>query len=117
LWRGQTLRQLTRDHSFLEVLREHEHLSESQLRGHPQKNLVTQTLGIGAPHPASISEPLRRRDWILLCSDGLNDELEDRESAAVLRSQTTPERAAAALIDAALARGGRDNVSAIVVEY
>jgi PPM family protein phosphatase len=117
LWREQTLRQLTRDHSFLEVLREQEHLSESQLRGHPHKNLVTQTLGIGAPQPASISEPLRRRDWLLLCSDGLNDELEDQEIAGVLRAQTTPEGAATALVDAALARGGRDNVSAVVVEY
>jgi serine/threonine protein phosphatase PrpC len=117
LWREQTLRQLTRDHSFLEVLREQEHLSDSQLRGHPHKNLVTQTLGIGTPQPASISEPLRRRDWLLLCSDGLNDELEDGEIAAVLRAQTTPEDAATALVDAALTRGGRDNVSAIVVEY
>ena len=117
LWRGQALRQLTRDHSFLEILREQEQLSESQLRGHPHRNLVTQTLGIGAPQPSSVSEPLRRRDWLLLCSDGLNDELEDREIADTLRSQTTPEGAAAALVDAALARGGRDNVSAIVVEY
>jgi PPM family protein phosphatase len=117
LWRRQTLRQLTRDHSFLEILREHEHLSEAQLRGHPQKNLVTQTLGIGAPQPASVSEPMRRRDWLLLCSDGLNDELEDKEIADVLRSQATPERAAEALVEAALARGGRDNVSAVVVEY
>jgi PPM family protein phosphatase len=117
LWRGGTLRQLTRDHSFLEVLREQEQLSETQLRGHPNRNLVTQTLGIGAPEPSQVEEPLRRRDWLLLCSDGLNDELEDREIADVLRSYRTPEAAADALINAALARGGRDNVSAIVVEY
>lgn len=117
LWRRKTLRQLTRDHSFLEVLREQEELSETQMRGHPHKNLVTQTLGIGAPQPSSISEPLCQGDWLLLCSDGLNDELEDREIADVLRFQATPEHAAAALVEAALARGGRDNVSAIVVEY
>jgi protein phosphatase len=117
LWRGQTLRQLTRDHSYLEVLREQENLSETQLRGHPNKNLVTQTLGIGTPEPSVITEPLRKGDWLLLCSDGLNDELEDGEIAQILRANAAPDAAADALIAAALARGGRDNVSAVVVEY
>ena len=62
LWRGNVLRQLTRDHSYLEVLREQENLSETQLRGHPNKNLVTQTLGIGTPEPSLINEPLRKDD-------------------------------------------------------
>jgi len=117
LWRGQALRQLTRDHSYLEVLREQENLSETQLRGHPNKNLVTQTLGIGNPDPSVVTEPLRKGDWLLLCSDGLNDELEDGEIAQILRAHAAPDAAADALIAAALARGGRDNVSAVVVEY
>jgi PPM family protein phosphatase len=117
LWRSGTLRQLSRDHSYLEVLREQENLSETQLRGHPNKNLVTQTLGIGTPEPSSITEPLRRGDWLLLCSDGLNDELEDSEIANILRAHNAPDAAADALIAAALAHGGRDNVSAVLVEY
>jgi protein phosphatase len=117
LWRGDTLRQLSRDHSYLEVLREQENLSETQLRGHPNKNLVTQTLGIGTPEPSSITEPLRKGDWLLLCSDGLNDELEDAEIAQILRTHNAPDVAADALIAAALAHGGRDNVSAVLVEY
>jgi protein phosphatase len=117
LWRSDTLRQLSRDHSYLEVLREQENLSETQLRGHPNKNLVTQTLGIGTPEPSSITEPLRRGDWLLLCSDGLNDELEDAEIAQILRTHNAPDAAADALIAAALAHGGRDNVSAVLVEY
>ena len=117
LWRSDALRQLTRDHSYLEVLREQENLSDTQLRGHPNKNLVTQTLGIGTPEPSVISEPLRKGDWMLLCSDGLNDELEDAEIAQILRTHGAPDAAADALIAAALARGGRDNVSAVVVEY
>ena len=117
LWRGAALSALTRDHSFLEILREQEQLSDAQLRGHPNKNLVTQTLGIGTPTPSVSTVSLRRRDWLLLCSDGLNDELEDAEIAEVLRTRRTPEEAAQALIDGALAHGGRDNVSAVVVEY
>ncbi|HEY4366064.1 MAG TPA: protein phosphatase 2C domain-containing protein [Steroidobacteraceae bacterium] len=117
LWRGNTLRQVTRDHSFLELLREQEHLSDTQLRGHPNKNLVTQTLGIGAPEPSVVDLPLRRGDWLLLCSDGLNDELEDQEIAAVLSAHPSPETAADQLIMAALAKGGKDNVSVVLVEY
>lgn len=117
LWRGGSLSVLTRDHSYLEVLRVQENLSEEQLRGHPNRNLVTRTLGIGTPEPSTAKLPLKRRDWLLLCSDGLNDELEDREIAEVLRTHLQLERATEALIDAALAKGGRDNVSAVVVEY
>jgi serine/threonine protein phosphatase PrpC len=117
LWRDDKLRQLSRDHSYLEVLREQENLSETQLRGHPNKNLVTQTLGIGTPEPSSVIEPLRKGDWLLLCSDGLNDELEDAEIASILRTHNAPDAAADALIAAALAHGGRDNVSAVLVEY
>ncbi|MFC4308056.1 PP2C family protein-serine/threonine phosphatase [Steroidobacter flavus] len=117
LWRGGSLSALTRDHSYLEVLRVQENLSEEQLRGHPNRNLVTRTLGIGTPEPSTTTLPLKRRDWLLLCSDGLNDELEDREIAEVLQTHAQPEKATEALIDAALAKGGRDNVSAVVVEY
>lgn len=117
LWRDGALSALTRDHSFLEVLRTQENLSEEQLRAHPNRNLVTRTLGIGTPEPSTASLPLQRRDWLILCSDGLNDELEDREIAEVLRSHRQPEAATEALIEAALAKGGRDNVSAVVVEY
>lgn len=117
LWRNGSLSALTRDHSYLEVLRVQENLSEEQLRGHPNRNLVTRTLGIGTPEPSTATLPLQRRDWLLLCSDGLNDELEDREIAEVLRTHPQPEEATEALIDAALAKGGRDNVSAVVVEY
>ena len=117
LWRGDTLRQVTRDHSFLELLREQEQLSDTQLRGHPNKNLVTQTLGIGTPEPSAIDLPLRSGDWLLLCSDGLNDELEDQEIAAILRVHPAPDAAADELISAALAKGGKDNVSVVLVEY
>ena len=117
LWRDGALTQVTRDHSYLEVLRVQENLSEEQLRGHPNRNLVTRTLGIGTPEPSLAKVPLHRGDWLLLCSDGLNDELEDREIAEVLRTHPELEKATEALIEAALAKGGRDNVSAVVVAY
>jgi serine/threonine protein phosphatase PrpC len=117
LWRGNTLEGLTRDHSFLELLREQEGLTDTQLRNHPNRNLVTQTLGIGLPEPSVSTVPLHHNDWLLLCSDGLNDELEDDEIGSILGAHPSPEAAADALIAAALAKGGHDNVSVVLVEY
>ena len=117
LWRAQTLTGVTRDHSFLELLREQQPLSDTELRSHPHRNLVTQTIGIGTPNPSVTDLPLRRGDWLLLCSDGLNDELEDGEIADALKSHPEVDAAADALIAAALAKGGKDNVSVLIVEY
>jgi len=117
LWRNHELTGVTRDHSFLELLREQQPLSEEELRHHPHRNLVTQTIGIGTPNPSVTNVSLRKGDWLLLCSDGLNDELEDREIADALKEHPEVAAAADALIAAALAKGGKDNVSVVIVEY
>lgn len=117
LWRRDKLTQLSRDHSYVEMLREQNLLSEEQIRGHPHANLVTQTLGHGDPQPSQVKSRLRSGDWILLCSDGLNDELEDEEMADILRTSADVQEAVERLVAAALDRGGRDNTSAVLVEY
>ena len=117
LWRQSTLRPLTRDHSVLELLREAENLSETQLRAHPLRNRVIQSLGMDQPVPSIGDTPLRRGDWILLCSDGLSSELLDEEMGSVLQANATLDGAADALINAALAKGGHDNVTVVLAEY
>lgn len=117
LWRKKTLRPLTRDHSFLEELRKVQNLSDTQLHDHPDRHLVTQTLGLGTPVPSGVDTKLRRDDWVLLCSDGLTDELTDAELSNVLLNTETVQDAADALIRAALDKGGRDNVSVVLVAY
>jgi PPM family protein phosphatase len=117
LWRRNHLRQLTRDHSLMEELRMRETLSEAELRQHPNRHMVTRTLGLGSPVPSRYDARLRAGDWILLCSDGLNDELTDEAMAGILRTSRTPDEAADALIAAALDHGGNDNVSVVIVAY
>lgn len=117
LWRNRQLTQLTRDHSFLEILRAQRVLSEEQIVSDPRRNLVTQTLGIGDPIPSTTTLPLRFGDWILLCSDGLNDELEDPQIAESLAANSDVQSAVDELIDKALKHGGRDNTSIIIVEF
>ena len=54
-------------------------------------------------------------DWILLCSDGLSDMIDDEQIAAVLRQHDSLPQAAQALVQAANDAGGRDNISVILV--
>ncbi len=117
LWRRGALRPITRDHSFVEMLRERGDITEAELRNHPNRNIVTQTLGLGDPAPSTSDVALKRGDRILLCSDGLNDELTDDEIGEVLRVHDSLEGTTRALIERALDRGGRDNVSVVLVEY
>lgn len=117
LWRGHEIRQLTQDHSVVEALRLEEHLSENEVRTHPQRNQVTRVLGAGEPEPDRYDFPMQKGDWVLLCSDGLTGELRDAEIASVLATAASLEDAVTRLIAAALAKGGHDNVSAVLVEY
>jgi serine/threonine protein phosphatase PrpC len=117
LWRDESLQRLTRDHSFVEALVESEPLSETQMRNHPNASVVLQTLGMGSPVPSDRSVRLHAGDWIMLCSDGVPLELRDGEIAYILQSSATPQQAAQQLLDGALAKGGRDNTSVIVVQH
>jgi PPM family protein phosphatase len=117
LWRRGELSHLTRDHSFLERLRAEGLLSEAEIQSDPRRNQITQGLGQGSPIPSRTDTPLRQGDRILLCSDGLNDEMTDQSICSVMAAHDEPGAAVTALIEAALENGGHDNVSVIVVNY
>lgn len=117
LWRKRELSQISRDHSYHELLRAQNILTEEQIRADPRGNLVTQTLGLGDPMPSITEVPLHYGDWILLCSDGLNGELEDEKIAAILASSEHVQAAVDELVDAAITNGGNDNTSVIIIEF
>ncbi|MBV1904526.1 MAG: protein phosphatase 2C domain-containing protein [Pseudomonadales bacterium] len=117
LWRDGVLQAVTTDHSFMQLLIANQQLTPEEAHKHPKRNIVTQVLGVGEPKPDRVTLRLQCQDWILLCSDGLNDELMDDEIAMVLRDSTDTNSAVTRLIDAACTSGGRDNVSAIVIQY
>lgn len=116
LYRDGELRRVTRDHSLVNLLIDRKELTEAEAQRHPQKNVITQTLGHGDPTPSENSVALRSGDRVLLCSDGLNDELTDADIGAVLASTTDLEAAVTTMIEQALAKGGRDNISAVLIE-
>jgi protein phosphatase len=113
--RNGRLRQLTRDHSELEALRARGVVTEGEALDHPARSRITRAVGVVD------SLELEERcvevvdgDVFLLCSDGLSNELNAEEIAGALLPGNCG-KASSALIGMALERGGRDNVSAVVV--
>ncbi len=117
LLRGSTLSQLTRDHSLVWHLFESGLLKKEELSSHPQKNLITRSIG---PHPeveVDLEEgEARDRDVYLLCSDGLADVVPDGKIRELLSDVSkTPREICQALVGAANSAGGPDNVTVVVV--
>jgi len=114
--------QVTHDHSHVGWLRRQGQLNEREARTHPRKNALNQALGAGhqfiEPHLGAVEH--RPGDRFLLCSDGVTDGLWDRQLDELVRTNpvgpgliTTAQR----LINEAVAASGKDNATAVVVEF
>jgi protein phosphatase len=116
LLRAGVLRRLTRDDSLVQEWIDRGALSEEQARHHPQRNVVLQALdGVERPLPRPRAIPGRADDRLLLCSDGVTDYLTDAEIADIL-SIHDADAAVDQLVAAALDRGSRDNVTAVIAD-
>lgn len=118
LWASGSLQALTTDHSYVQMLYQSGLISASEMYAHPEKNVITQCLGSTELETLNVDTINRRwqpRDWVLLCSDGLTDGVTDDEICALLSAAVDPEQAVQSLVRAALEKGGRDNISVIVV--
>jgi serine/threonine protein phosphatase PrpC len=109
---------LSRDHTLVARLVEQGILTPEQAKYHPQRNVIRQAVGVADPseplEPDIETFPLQAGDLYLLCSDGLTDMVDDAEIEAILRDEP-PTRAAWRLVDRALANGGRDNITVVLV--
>jgi protein phosphatase len=115
--RGQTLEQLTFDHSLVWEMAAAGHASEEEVPAYVPKNVITRSLG---PHPTVKVDlegplPVQPGDRFLLCSDGLTGPLNARLIGMVLAS-LPPEEAAQTLVDLTNLLGGPDNVTVVVAE-
>ncbi len=112
------LRQLTRDHTYVQTLVDGGAISVEEARMHPQRNVVTQTLGaIGretALQPGRVQFSMNPGELLLMCSDGLTKEMGDSEISKVINIGGTSQAIADRLIIAANIAGGRDNISIVI---
>ncbi|MGI6879079.1 PP2C family protein-serine/threonine phosphatase [Microbacterium sp. gxy059] len=117
LLRSGRLAQLTVDHSLVQELVDAAGITLEEARARVGGHVVTRALGAGNPGAAELwMLPALPGDRVLVCSDGLSDELDADAIAEVLRGEDEPQRAATRLVDAAVHAGGRDNVTAVVVD-
>ena len=114
---GGELEQISVDHSVVQDLLDRGEIDPAQAAAHPHRHVITRAIETRAmPMPDYWLIPAGRADRLLICTDGLTTELTDDDLAAVLRQVTDPQEAAEQLVSRALAAGGRDNISAVVVD-
>lgn len=116
--RGDVFEQLTEDHSLLNYYLQSRPMSEQQIKEFAAKNVIIRAVGLRETvEPTVQVQDYRAGDIYLLCSDGLNDMVDDAEIERLVR--TAPNRlaeASEALIEAALDGGGKDNVTVLMLQ-
>ena len=117
LWRDGRLERITTDHSYVQELVNEGVISADDARTHPRRNIVTRALGIDRFVVVDVvSMRLSVGDRLVLCSDGLVDEVADVEISQVLSAHTDTQEVAEALVMTANTNGGRDNTTVVVID-
>ena len=111
------IRQITRDHSLVEEMVRMGGIGREEARNHPDKNIITRAVGADdTVKPDFFSVKLADGDMILMCTDGLTNMLEDEEIRMILEGSRDMVEKAQALVEAANEKGGRDNISVILID-
>lgn len=120
LVRSGGIRQLTRDHSFVEEMVKAGMITPHEAHTNPQRNVILQSLGRGDGVNVDVSEDavaLRAGDYVVLCSDGLTAVVADQEIAETIERLSEPRLVVEELIELTNRRGGPDNVTVICARY
>ncbi|KHK00356.1 PP2C family protein-serine/threonine phosphatase [Desulfovibrio sp. TomC] len=115
LWRNGVLSRITTDHTFLQDFLDDGSLTPEQIKDHPFRNILDKCVGCDGSEPDTGSLALHEGDALLLCTDGLFKELHEADIAAIMASGATPQETATTLLNQALAAGGRDNITVVML--
>jgi protein phosphatase len=117
LLHGDGLQQITRDHSLMADMIEAGQLTAEEARFHPNRSVITRALGSDPHLSVDLYEiNVETGDRLLLCSDGLSGMVTDDEIRLILGRSVEPQKCANMLVNQAIAAGGHDNVTVIVVD-
>lgn len=118
LLRSGRIAQVTRDQSYVQLLMDSGALTAEQARDFPQKNIILQAVGVDpAVRPALGTFQLRRGDRLILCSDGLSNELSDEELRQLGSAEGALPVLCEKLVRAANEHGGKDNVTVVLATF
>lgn len=118
LLRDTTLIQLTTDHSFVQEQVDLGNISHEQVETHALKNLILRVVGSGEKLEVDlIGSDVQAGDIFLLCTDGLSSMVAKEQMTEIICSELEPQVKAMMLIDQANFNGGKDNVTAVLIEF
>ncbi len=119
LIRDENIKQLTMDHSWVNEQIKAGHLRKSEAEGHPLRNIITRALGINEEIDVEVvNQKMAANDILLMCSDGLNSSLPDREILeSILESKDNLKKACHNLIQKVNSNGGEDNTTIIAIKF
>ncbi len=114
---GDMMQQITDDHTYVNDLVKMGAITKDEAHLHARKNVITRAIGANANNePDCFSVPLEKGDRVLLCSDGLYDEVDDETMLKVLTASDDMSGCAEKLVAMANENGGNDNISVICVD-
>jgi protein phosphatase len=117
LLREGRLERLTEDHTMVHQMVRQGRLTEEEAAWHPYRSVLTRALGTEPDVPVDEAVvQVRPGDRVLLCTDGLTSMVEEARIGEVLRTTPDPQEAADRLVEAAIAAGGLDNVTVVVLD-
>lgn len=115
IFRNGKLEQMTKDHSYVQILIESGYITPEEALNHPQRNIITRAIGTENEVDSDLlSIDIQMGDVLLLCSDGLNNTVLDEKITEILNNGVS--QAADKLIEESLSAGGSDNISVIIAE-
>ena len=116
LFRSHAATQLTKDHSYVQTLVDSGKITAEAANSHPKKNIITRAVGVHGEIEVDLFEyEVQAEDLLLLCSDGLTNELNYEEMCDILKN-VPHECYAAKLVEQAIEAGGHDNCTAVFIE-
>jgi serine/threonine protein phosphatase PrpC len=113
---GDQIRQITKDHSYVQELVTRGEITPEQARNHPKKNYITRAMGAEETVKVDISIQDYHGEVILVCSDGLTNFVTDEEIKEKIRFSADLQQAAQSLVDMANQNGGKDNITLVAFD-
>lgn len=113
---GNEITKVTRDHSLVQELLDEGSITEEEAFHHPNKNIITRAVGTGSNIDVDLFDISHINfNYIIMCTDGLSDELEKEDILRIVQSSTDITEICRLLINTAKERGGKDNISVLII--
>ena len=116
--RKPTIKQLTSDHSLVNELVKTGEITTAMARRHPKKNVLLRSVGVPGEIEVDLSvTSVKEDDYVLLCSDGLSNMLDDEEIKEIILKDMSLEKKVTLLVDGANEAGGSDNITVLLINF